>query len=236
MTHEKRAVPRFDRWQAASRGHSTLWPSVVSAAVHAAAILIVGWSVGAGARAISADSSAFFVPPPLRPPSAAAAHARNAESIVRVSLPGLGLGQPVPVTDVATATRVPPRPTGNEKGQGQRADSVVSEQAYQSFEVDNAAVFSAASAVPAYPPRSRRLGSRARSRSGSSWIANGAADTDTFEVVATSRQEFADAVRTALPHMRFSPARLNRAPVRQVVEQTFRFEIPRARPDSGAYK
>ena len=231
MTHENRAVPRFDRWQSASHGHRALWPSLASTAVHAAAILLVGWSIGAGARAISADSSAFFVPPPLRPPSAAAAHARNAESIVRVSLPGLGEGQPTPVTETASATRVPPRPTGNEKGEGQRADSVVPEQAYESFEVDNAAVFSAASAVPAYPPSLQAAGIQGAVTVRFVVDTNGAADTDTFEVIATSRQEFADAVRTALPRMRFSPARLNRAPVRQIVEQTFRFEIP-VRPDS----
>lgn len=233
MVQNYRAVPRFDKWQAASRGHGSFWPPVASSVVHATAVLLIGWSVGAGARAISPDSTAYFVPPPLRPPIASSA-AHSGEAVLRISLPGLGTGQAVPLSQATSILHVRARPTGDEQGTGQRADSVAPEQAYESFEVDNAAVFSSSSAVPAYPPTLQAAGIQGAVTVRFVVDTNGAADTETFEVVAMSRREFADAVRSALPRMRFAPARLNHAPVRQVVEQTFRFEMPHTRPDSSA--
>ena len=58
----------------------------------------------------------------------------------------------------------------------------------------------------------------------------GIADTTSFKVVRTTHDEFADAVRAAMPKMRFRPALLGGMKVRQLVQQNFSFKIQR--PDS----
>ena len=55
----------------------------------------------------------------------------------------------------------------------------------------------------------------------------GVIDTTTYTVVQSSRREFEDAVRGALPGMRFTPATQGGRLVRQWVEQTFHFRIQR---------
>jgi TonB family protein len=58
----------------------------------------------------------------------------------------------------------------------------------------------------------------------------GLADTASLTVVRTTHDDFAQAVRDAMPKMRFRPAILAGAKVRQLVQQNFTFKIQR--PDS----
>ena len=58
----------------------------------------------------------------------------------------------------------------------------------------------------------------------------GVADTTSFQVVRSTHDEFAQAVRAAMPKMRFRPAILSGIKVRQLVQQNFTFKIQR--PDS----
>jgi hypothetical protein len=58
----------------------------------------------------------------------------------------------------------------------------------------------------------------------------GIADTTSFQVVRSTHDEFAQAVRAAMPKMRFRPALLGGIKVRQLVQQNFTFKIQR--PDS----
>lgn len=58
----------------------------------------------------------------------------------------------------------------------------------------------------------------------------GVADTTSFKVVRTTHDAFAEAVRAAMPKMRFRPAMLGGVKVRQLVQQNFTFKIQR--PDS----
>jgi hypothetical protein len=53
----------------------------------------------------------------------------------------------------------------------------------------------------------------------------GRADTTTYRVIKASHTEFAQAVRTALPGFRFTPAQLHGRKVRQMVHQPFDFSI-----------
>jgi hypothetical protein len=46
--------------------------------------------------------------------------------------------------------------------------------------------------------------------------------------MSTTHEEFADAVRAALPYMRFFPAKVGSKKVRQLVEQEFSFKIEQA--------
>jgi TonB family protein len=58
----------------------------------------------------------------------------------------------------------------------------------------------------------------------------GVADTASLKVVRATHNEFAEAVREAMPKMRFRPAILGGQKVRQLVQQNFTFKIQR--PDS----
>lgn len=53
--------------------------------------------------------------------------------------------------------------------------------------------------------------------------ARGRVERASFEVVEASHREFADAVRDALPRLRFDPAEIRGRPVRQLVQQSFTF-------------
>lgn len=100
------------------------------------------------------------------------------------------------------------------------ADSV-----FTLLEVDSAATRYAWSAAPTYPPVMLE-----RKREGyvkAEWVVDeaGYADTASLRIVEYTAQEFANAVRDALPFMRFSPAKVGAMVVRQRVQQEFTFRI-----------
>jgi outer membrane biosynthesis protein TonB len=55
----------------------------------------------------------------------------------------------------------------------------------------------------------------------------GRADVSSLEVLTSTRDLFSHAVRSALPSLRFDPARAGGAKVKQVVQQSFTFAISR---------
>jgi hypothetical protein len=61
----------------------------------------------------------------------------------------------------------------------------------------------------------------------------GFADTTSLKIMRSTHQEFADAVRAALPYMRFFPAKVGSKKVRQLVEQEFSFRIEQPTAPSG---
>jgi len=102
------------------------------------------------------------------------------------------------------------------------------------LEVDSAASRYAWSAAPAYPGAMLEL-----KREGivkAQWVVDeaGYADTASLKIVDSTSQEFAKAVREALPFMRFSPAKMGARAVRQLVEQEFAFRISSAMTAPGA--
>jgi protein TonB len=54
---------------------------------------------------------------------------------------------------------------------------------------------------------------------------NGRVETSSIVVLESSHPAFAEAVRAALPRMRFRPARVGRHPVRQLVEFPLVFRV-----------
>ena len=56
----------------------------------------------------------------------------------------------------------------------------------------------------------------------------GVADMTTFKALKSTDPAFTDAVRTALPTMRFAPARMKGRAVKQVVQQPFTFSLARS--------
>jgi TonB family protein len=96
---------------------------------------------------------------------------------------------------------------------------------YFEFQVENQAQQVPGSTKVAYPPAMRQARREGEVLAQFVVDGQGVPDLTTFKVLKSSDQAFTDAVRTALPSMRFSPARIGGAAVRQVVQQPFTFAL-----------
>lgn len=93
------------------------------------------------------------------------------------------------------------------------------------IEVDSAVERSAESAAPAYP--ADLLAQKVEGEVIVQFVVDtsGRVDPGSFRVIASSHYAFADAVRVALPGMKFRPAKMRERAVPQLVEQPFSFRI-----------
>jgi TonB family protein len=206
--------------------------------------LIVALSVGAHLLVVSAliDASGptilegvesdfrpvFYLPPPNRPIS----DVGSSERIQYVAPEGGGTGadlaqSPEPDGDPSRLAVADPGSAGElttAEEPGAREDE---EPVYTVVEVHEEAVRMANSAAPAYPAALLAEGIEGGVIVRYIVEADGMPDVNSFRVVSATRREFADAVRAALPYMRFTPARIDNNPVRQLVEQPFTFRIQR---------
>jgi len=55
----------------------------------------------------------------------------------------------------------------------------------------------------------------------------GRADARSLRIISATNEGFVNAIRQALPRMRFSPARIGDHPVPQLVQQLFVFKLDR---------
>jgi hypothetical protein len=172
----------------------------------------------------------YYIPPPDKP-----AGARGQREVIRylTFAPGdaMGPGRPIVAERVPVIARVeeslapgaprvdsaPPAPP--------LAGAPDTDSVFTVLEVDTAVVRSEASAAPAYPIDllDKKIEGMVLAR----YVVDttGFADTTSFEVVRSTHAGFVRAVRDALPYMRFSPAKIGSARVRQLVEQPFTFKI-----------
>ena len=93
------------------------------------------------------------------------------------------------------------------------------------LEVDSTAARYPDSAAPAYPPDLLAMGVEGTVKTRYVVDSTGVADTASLKILFATHPGFAEAVRVALPHMRFRPASLGGRHVRQLVEQDFHFKI-----------
>lgn len=171
----------------------------------------------------------YYIPPPDKVPGGGGPH--EVVHYVSVGPSGFGEGagprtmgdaRPVTANEAVglgkrdTALAAPPSPPPANAGE----DSV-----FTVLDVDTAVVRSSNSAAPAYPLK--LLQDHVTGVVATRYVVDttGFADTASFQVLRATRQEFADAVRDALPYMRFSPAKIGSLKVRQLVEQQFSFTI-----------
>ncbi|HVB32276.1 MAG TPA: energy transducer TonB [Gemmatimonadaceae bacterium] len=100
------------------------------------------------------------------------------------------------------------------------------------LEVDSTATRYPDSASPAYPPD--LLAKNIQGTVSTEYIVDtsGFADTASLVIVSATNPGFSQAVREALPYMRFRAAKLGNRKVRQLVEQQFTFRITRPKPDT----
>lgn len=153
---------------------------------------------------------------------------RKAPQPVRERISYVGIGGPV--VESAPATKKPGEVTGTSPEQPAAIEppvSVESEpvEAFTELEVDVVAERDPNSEGPSYPQDllDRKIEGEARVR----FVidSTGRADSTTFAVLEANQAGFAEAVRLALPRMKFRPAHIGPKPVAQSVEQTFMFRI-----------
>ena len=126
---------------------------------------------------------------------------------------------PVPSASLAarsgsTATDAPPPPPSRSGG-----------QVYFEFQVDKQVVHAADTQHPRYPADLREAGISGQVLAEFVVGTDGRVDTRTFRVMESDNEGFTEAVRSALPRMRFVPAEVGGVAVRQLVQQPFVFAI-----------
>ena len=126
-----------------------------------------------------------------------------------------------------------PEPTGRKSKSitaEELAALVATLKVYTAEQVDQAVMPDTAEPVnPRYPDALYRDGVEGRVLAEFVVDTTGLVELNTFGVVSSSHPAFTDAVRSALRRAAFHPAMLKGAPVRQVVQQAFRFVIPEER-------
>jgi protein TonB len=108
------------------------------------------------------------------------------------------------------------------------------ENAFSIVEVEEQAARDPASAAPAYPRELMARGVEGYAAMRFVVDSAGAVDLASVRVLDFTHPEFVSAVKSAMPGMRFTPARLGDKPVRQLAEQLFRFQIEKPVPISGS--
>ena len=221
LTHlheSNRAGLAFDRW------------SFVSLAAHAsilAAVITVTPQPPAPSKT-GVVSSAYYLFPEIRamrpPPKQEKIQWLDPE--LGAKLGGLDLRELDDLAEVKTIL----------KGRGSDDRSIMSEQippsdlavsdsAYSEIEVDSMVARSADSGAPSYPPD--LLAQRIEGSAHVQFVVDtiGFAESNSFKVLSATQPGFAEAVRGALPLMRFRPAIFHSRKVRQLVQQSFTFKI-----------
>jgi TonB family protein len=121
--------------------------------------------------------------------------------------------------EIASAKAVTDVPTMNVP------ESALPDNVYSVLDVDSAAVRDPDSAAPAYPPvmMMKRIEGHATMR----FVidSTGAIDLSTVTLLDASHAEFVQAVREAMPRMRYRPAKMGLQAVRQLADQLFKFEL-----------
>jgi len=111
------------------------------------------------------------------------------------------------------------------RGEPQR---VTNDQTYFDYQVESEAVPKAQNtALPRYPDALRAANIEGVVLAQFVVDTSGQAVMETFKVLRTTHADFTDAVRKALPDMRFTPAEVGRRPVKQLVQMPFTFSLSR---------
>ena len=181
-----------------------------------------------GLPPLSVANRVYYIPPPDR--VVGSRPVREVVHYIDATRPGLGLGDgPRSFGDaapVATPTETIGRaPVADTVKAPVEEPAPAQDSVFSVIDVDTAVVRSANSAAPAYPLK--LLQARIMGFVNARYVVDttGFADPASFVVLKSTNPEFIDAVRDALPYMRFQPAKIGRMKVRQLVEQQFSFKI-----------
>ncbi len=97
-------------------------------------------------------------------------------------------------------------------------------QTFFDYQVDESVMVVPGSAAPVYPPLLKERGIEGEVIASFIVDTTGLADVRSLKILKSAHALFADAVKAALPEMRFIPARLRGQKVRQLVMQPFIFK------------
>jgi TonB family protein len=197
--------------------------------VHAAFVgaAVRGTAINARELAESISQRIQYLPPPDR-------RGGKENLVERLQYVDLGGGALVPPIGtgglVAPGGPLPQPHVGGNAGvdrttQEQSVADPSRDSVYSVLEVEEQAVRTAASAAPVYPPELMKAGTEGAVFMRFVVDTSGRADPATVEVVRATHPLFAEAVRSAVPQMNFTPAMVGGRRVRQVVEQNFQFRI-----------
>ena len=103
------------------------------------------------------------------------------------------------------------------------APGEVLDQVLYDFQVETVAKLAKDSPSPVYPPALKNLGLNGEVVAAFVVDTLGMVDTSTFRVLKSTNTLFSDAVRAALPNLRFEPAMIGRRKVKQLVQMPFVF-------------
>jgi len=197
------------------------------------AVLLVALILSAGGRRLPADereARVFFLLPPDRMPSSShqsdliqwgrlGGDLSDGEDLLRG-----GVGRRSSADDHGSrlwgrrSGARPEHPFGP-------AEQLVADSVFSVLEVDRMVERYDGSAAPAYPPELIAKGVQGMVQAIYVVDTTGRVDTTSIEVLASDHPQFTQSVREALDHMRFRPALRGGQPVRQRVQQKFRFQI-----------
>ena len=102
---------------------------------------------------------------------------------------------------------------------------VISDQPYFDFQVEKAAAAIPGSGNPAYPEMLKSSGVEGEALVQFVVDTTGRAEMGSFKVLRATHDAFGQAVRAALPRMRFLPAEIGGRKVRMLVQQPFAFNL-----------
>jgi TonB family protein len=210
-------------------GSTSVFLSTVTHAV-LIGLSVLGTQKAAGVPEDSLANRVYYLPPPDRVPNQ---HARQERvQWIAVGVPTNPIGQ---FADVPTGrSELGKRAADPLAGLNVGADTISlpalpaiggADSAFSVLDVDSAVTRHPWSAAPSYPAEMLK-----KKLEGTVFVryvvdTTGFADATSFEVLRSTHDEFTAAVRTALPDMRFNPARIGHRRVRQLVEQEFSFKI-----------
>ncbi len=204
----------------------------MSIAVHALVLAAAGISLPIYVNEQVADGILFFAPLPVR---------RAEPSVERITyvdaasggVEGLSIGGEAGFVD---------GPATDEGQGGAQADDgsatagfaavadvpqINPDSVYFPDEVDNPAAYDPRSAAPAYPDSLQSAGIEGSVTALFTVDTTGRAADASLEIISATHPRFAQSVRDALPRMLFRPAELTGVKIRQLVQQTFTFRLPR---------
>ena len=207
--------------------------AMISVVTH---VLLIGAAIGSTSRPANLDADwienrAYYLPPPNRAPS----QEGSRETIKYIELAPQGLGSGYGELGVGTEKQVIHDASetvgdlGHELTNSPNAPTLAgNDSVFTQLEVDSIVARYPGSAAPAYPIEMLKQGVQGSVTTQYVVDTTGFADTSSLRIMRSTNPEFAEAVRAALPFMRFSAAKVGSKKVRQLVEQEFSFKIEQA--------
>lgn len=175
------------------------------------------------------ENRPYYLPPPNRVPGQQASH----ETVKYVELApegpgagfgpaGNGIGADTPVRELSPTTG----DLGRELTSSDEAPPLPGlDSVFLEIQVDSSVTRYPGSAAPAYPAEMLKQGVQGSVTTQYVVDTTGFADTLSLRIIRSTHIDFVNAVRAALPFMRFYPAKVGTKKVRQLVEQEFSFKI-----------